>query len=43
MNCNTILAEAKLVEVRIVEDAQAQAAEIAANADAYKATTVANA
>lgn len=37
------MAEAKLIETKIVEEAQAKAAEIIANADAYKITTVANA
>ena len=37
MKVNEILAEANLTEVKIVEDAQAKAAEIMANADAYKA------
>lgn len=37
------MAEANLVSVKIVEDAQAKAAEITANADAYKANTVAKA
>ena len=37
------MAEARLIETQIIEKANSEAAETIANADAYKATTVANA
>jgi len=43
LKVNEIVAEAKLIEVKIKEEAQSKAAEMVANADAYYATTIANA
>ena len=43
MEYNKITAEAELIKTQIIEKAQADAAEIMANADAYYVTTIANA